>query len=170
MVMNFFTFRWVEEFFAGRSGGGYVMPRRETLVSFLATLAPYYVPVLTIPFVVARVFVPASIVDALVGATLAFHLVLFTFDFIWSRIQQVGQINNQTVESDTRRVGGLFSYLFCPAANALIIALILNVVYGNRPPVIWRCLVRGVSRAGEWYTAVLIKLGELIHYFFVVDP
>jgi hypothetical protein len=169
LVMGFLTLSWADVFHAERSRGGYVH-RTETPVSFLSTLAPYYFPVATIPFVVARLFVRSSIVDALVGATLAFHLVLFLFDFIWSRIQQVGQIDGQTVESDTRQVGGLFSLLFCLAANALIIALILNIVYGNRPAVIWRCLVTGVSRSWEWYNAIFVYLGELINRFFVVDP
>lgn len=170
LVMAFLTFSWADVFHAERSGGGYVVPRIATPWSFLTALAPYYFPVVTLPFVFARALFRSRILDAIIGATLAFHLVLFLFDFIWSRIVQTGQIDGQTVQSDTRRVGGLFSLLFCAAANAIIVALILNIVYGNHPSTVFSCLMNGVFRAWEWYKVIFIRLGELINYYFVVDP
>jgi hypothetical protein len=171
LLMALVTLSRVTEFMAKDDGTGYIKRGRGP---FLITLAPYYLPTFTIPFIVARFFMrggTARYIDFLIGATLAFHFGHFLAYYLGSeqRRSELSEDDKQT-ESDTRKVGRLFSFLFCVAANALIIVFVLNVVWGARAQVIGYHLINALPRAWQWYKAVLVFLGELIHYFFVVDP
>jgi hypothetical protein len=90
--------------------------------NFLIHLAPYYLPILTIPLLVARPFVraPANLyVDFAIGVTLALHYVLL--------IHQAS-----VIQTDFVHAGGVW-FSFCVSAFlcAIILAVALITVRGD---------------------------------------
>jgi hypothetical protein len=171
MLFAFATLTWVSEFVArGKPDkdnvlGHIVVPRP----NFLTVLAPYFFPLLTVPFVAARLLVnrPSAtrILDLVIGGTLAFHVILFFRGFMDSLagtdMAVVGQ-GGDGKKSDIHLVGILFSVLFCFAANVIILLFILNVVSGNRWSVIWHHYVSTLVRAKELYMALWFAIKSLL--------
>jgi hypothetical protein len=90
--------------------------------NFLISLAPYYLPILTVPLLIARPFVraPANLyVDFAIGATLALHYVLL--------IHQAS-----IIQKDFVHAGGVW-FSFCVSAFlcAIILAVALATVRGD---------------------------------------
>jgi hypothetical protein len=170
MLMHYLTLSQVVVFVARvqtDSGGitreGKVVPTRS---NFLTTLAPYYFPTFMIPFLVARAFMHGSgarIMSLFVGVTLGFHYVLFVSDFYTSQHAQP-QLAHDAPESipDTKKVGGLFSALFCLIAGALILMFVLNIVWGAEKQVLWYHFVNIWPRALRYYKEVVVYFCSLV--------
>jgi hypothetical protein len=81
-------------------------------------LAPYYLPLLTIPFLIVKpIVIPEfhGVIDFLIGFTLCFYYVVFLKDF---RLKQ----------TDITKTGIIFSFVFTLFLNALFLVIILCVV------------------------------------------
>ncbi|MFN2227769.1 MAG: hypothetical protein ACK2UY_15725, partial [Anaerolineae bacterium] len=88
---------------------------------FLNALAPYYLPLFTLPLLLLRPFAPdaiVSIVDLLIGATYAFHLV-------------TGILDIGPHQTDFTKTGLIFSYTFVILMHIVFLLIILLVVSGN---------------------------------------
>ena len=91
--------------------------------TFLSTLAPYCMPILAIPLIIGRAFIGGTlshILDFAIAVILVFHLSTVFKQFRFS-------------QSDIKKMGYLFSFLFVVTANFFILAITLNVVLGNSP-------------------------------------
>jgi hypothetical protein len=91
--------------------------------TFLSTLAPYCLPILAIPLIVSRAFIggiPSHILDFAIAVFLVFHLSTVLKQFRFS-------------QSDIKKMGYLFSFLFVVTVNFFVVAITLNVVLGNSP-------------------------------------
>jgi hypothetical protein len=89
-------------------------------------LAPYYLPVLTLPLLLVEPFLSAPIdqaVDFLIGFTLAFHYVGLAREFRW-------------YQTDLQRMGYIFSLVVVPLFNAVWLVVILSAVSDNHPAVL----------------------------------
>jgi hypothetical protein len=88
-------------------------------IGFLTSLAPYYLPVFTIPLLILKPFLSDSIrhvIDFLIGFTLAFHYVaLFKEEFH----RQQADIKKHTL---------VFSFLITCLMNTIILVIILCAV------------------------------------------
>lgn len=76
MLTNLMFFQTIVEFRASGTDGGVVKSRGTPLLAWIITLAPYYLPVLTLPLLMMRPFVTfsvLSVVDVLIGISLGFH-------------------------------------------------------------------------------------------------
>lgn len=97
-VVAFLFFNKVTHFFASSRLGGFVVfeKRSGAIGRTLITMAPYFLPVLTLPFLLIKPFMMASAhkaVDFFLGLTLAFHFIALSKEFrpsIQSDIQKVG--------------------------------------------------------------------------------
>jgi hypothetical protein len=88
---------------------------------FLNALAPYFLPLFTLPLLLLRPFAPGSvvkIVDLLIGITYAFHLVTGILEF-------------GLHQSDVRNTGVIFSYTFVILMHIVFLVIILLIVSGN---------------------------------------
>lgn len=88
---------------------------------FLGTLAPYYLPLFTLPLLLLRPIAPGSlvkIVDLLIGVTYAFHLV--------TALREFG-----LHQTDVTRTGVIFSYAFVLTMHIVLLLIILLIVSGD---------------------------------------
>ena len=88
---------------------------------FLVALAPYFLPLFTLPLLLLKPVVPPPFdraVDFLIGSTLAFHYVRLYIDL-------------KTEQSDITRTGTIFSVFFSVAMNLVFLVVILAVVAGQ---------------------------------------
>lgn len=90
--------------------------------NFIITLAPYYLPVLTIPLLIIKAFAPPvayAPLDFLIGFFYAFHVVsLATFEL-------------RPSQPDIKKVGWIFSFVMIGILNAIFLAIILCAVLNN---------------------------------------
>jgi hypothetical protein len=90
--------------------------------STIISLAPYCLPILTIPLVVIRFFasspVTTAIIDFLIGFTLAFHLLAFRREF-------------SSQQTDFKKTGCLFSAVVVCFVNSTLVVAILCILSGN---------------------------------------
>ncbi len=103
----------ISEFVVGGTG-----PARG---DFLNALAPYFLPLFTLPLLLLRPLAPGfivKIVDVLIGATYAFHLV--------TAIKEFGPH-----QSDVTRTGVIFSYVFVIVMHIVFLLIILLIASGN---------------------------------------
>lgn len=115
------TFHRVVGFRATLRSGGHV--RYLGRGNWLISIAPYFVPTLSLAAIAALRWLPDRYLaygSAALGATFAYH-VLST----WSETHRH--------QSDLREVGLVFSAVFLLAANALVWGLILGFACGVRP-------------------------------------
>jgi len=115
------TFHRVVGFRASLRGGGHV--RYLGRGNWLISIAPYFVPTLSIIAIAVLYWLPDRYLaygSAALGATFAYHLLS-----TWSETHRH--------QSDLREVGLLFSAVFLIAANALVYGLILAFACGVRP-------------------------------------
>ncbi len=84
--------------------------------NFLVALAPYFLPIFSLPFLILKIFLPTSTVpDFLIGFTLAFHYIKLSRQF-------------RTYQPDIKNTGLAFSLLITVLFNVIILVLILCVV------------------------------------------
>ena len=116
-----------------------------TRASVLAVLAPYFVPLLTLPLLPLRFFVQAQvrdIVDGLIGFTFAFHLAAFDLEFR-QRKWGLGQ-------TDITHTGCIASYTLIAFGNLFMLTLIKLALHAQLPASeTWGHLL---ARTGEAYT------------------
>jgi len=116
---------------------------------FLNALAPYFLPLFTLPLLVLRPFAPDSvvkIVDLLIGITYAFHLV--------TAIKEFG-----LHQSDVTKTGVIFSFAFVILMHIVFLLIILLIVSGNYAGI--AAYFRAVwARAQFAYSATLAWIGN----------
>ena len=98
-------------------GGGETVARG----CFLVALAPYFLPLFTLPLLLLKPVVPPPfdrVIDFLIGFTLAFHYVRLYNDL-------------KTTQTDITRTGTIFSFFFSVVMNLIFLVVILAVVTGR---------------------------------------
>jgi hypothetical protein len=118
---------------------------------FLNALAPYFLPLFTLPLLLLRLFAPGSvagIVDVLIGATYAFHLV--------TAIDEFG-----LHQSDVTRTGVIFSYAFVILMHIVFLLIILLIVSGN-PTGVPAYFRAAWARAQVAYGVTLAWIGDTL--------
>jgi len=84
--------------------------------NFLITLAPYFLPIFTLPFLILKALLPTStVLDLFIGFTLAFHYIKLSRQF-------------RTYQPDIKNTGLAFSFIIVGVFNVVILVLILCVV------------------------------------------
>jgi hypothetical protein len=121
-------------------------------------LAPYYLPVLTIPVLLIKPVTPASlrnITDLAIGLTLAFHYVTAIKDFHFK-------------QTDITKTGRIFSTIVVILFNIIWLVIILCVVTNNYAGIVTYfkgSVIRAVdiykALFQAWPTKVLPALGQL---------
>jgi hypothetical protein len=117
-IFAWLTFHRVVGFRASLRGRGHV--RYLGRGNWLISIAPYFVPTLSLIAIAVLAFLPARHLaagSAALGATLGYHVVS-----TWSETHR-----HQT---DLREVGFFFSVVFLTPVNALVLGLILATAYG----------------------------------------
>jgi len=102
-------------------GGGKKAGVTETIGCFWVALAPYFLPLFTLPLLLLEPVVPSPfdrIVDSLIGFTLAFHYVRLGKDL---RVKQ----------SDITDTGAIFSFFVSVFLNLVFLVVVLAAVTGN---------------------------------------
>jgi hypothetical protein len=120
-IFAWLTFHRVVGFRASLRGGGHV--RYLGRGNWLISIAPYFVPTLSLLALAVIYFLPErhlAIGSAALGATVSYHLVS-----TWAETHR-----NQT---DLREVGFLFSALFLIPANAFVLIVVLAAACGLSP-------------------------------------
>ena len=120
-IFAWLTFHRVVGFRASLRRGGHV--RFLGRGNWLISIAPYFVPTLSIVAIAVLQWLPDRLWaygSAALGATFAYHLLS-----TWSETHRH--------QSDLREVGLVFSVVFLIAANALVYGLILGFACGVRP-------------------------------------
>ncbi len=103
--------------------------------NWLITLSPYFFPTTCIAVLLLGLMVPANgrfWIDALLGAAFGYHLVS-----TWEETH-LGQ-------SDLKKAGYVFSLLFLPTANLIVVGVLLSFAYGGVRGVVE--FVHSLSRA-----------------------
>lgn len=119
----------------------------ETAGCFWVALAPYFLPLVTLPFLLIEPVIPSPFdkaVDFLIGFTLAFHLLRVFKDL---RVKQ----------TDITTTGTIFSAAVLIALNLIFLVIILAVVTGNYSGIwdyIKSSLARTVVAYQETYAAI----------------
>lgn len=109
--------------------------------NWLISISPYFSPTLLLPFYLVALLNPPPVFLILVGITSAFH--------ITSTYRETG-----LHQTDLKRVGYLFSFMFLPAANLIIyVATIYYFVYDCE--VAWQYIKNTFVASYEWYTQFL---------------
>jgi hypothetical protein len=102
-------------------GGGKKAGVVETVDCVWVKLAPYFLPLFTLPLLVVKLVVPPpfdKIVDFLIGFTLAFHYVRLYNDL-------------KVTQTDITETGTIFSFIVSVFLNLFFLLLILVVVTGQ---------------------------------------
>jgi hypothetical protein len=109
--------------------------------NWLISIAPYFSPTLLLPFYLVALLNPPPVFLVLVGMICAYH--------ITSTYRETG-----LHQTDLKRVGYLFSFMFLPAANLIIyVASIYYFVYGHE--LAWQYINNVFIASFEWYTQFL---------------
>jgi hypothetical protein len=111
---------------------------------FLAVLAPYYLPLFTLPFLLLKPIAPESIqkvIDVLIGVTYAFHLVTGIKDFNWK-------------QPDIKSMGRIFSTVVVILFQIIWLVIILCVVTNNYAGIV-SYFKSSVARGLDAYAVVL---------------
>jgi len=109
--------------------------------NWLITIAPYFFPTLLLPLYLVALLNPPPVFLVLVGMICAYH--------ITSTYRETG-----LHQTDLKRVGYLFSFMFLPAANLIIyVASIYFFVYDYE--VAWQYINNTFMASYEWYTQFL---------------
>jgi hypothetical protein len=89
----------------------------------LVTLAPYYIPLFTLPLLPLRFFVdswPRAVIDFLIGFTLAFHYAALIDELLMQRFG--------LRQPDITNTGMMFSYVIIGLMNLIFLAIIKAVI------------------------------------------
>lgn len=109
--------------------------------NWLISISPYFSPTLLLPLYPVALLNPPPIFLVLVGVICAFH--------ITSTYRETG-----LHQTDLKKVGYLFSFMFLPAANLIIyVASIYFFVYDYE--VAWQYINNTFVASYEWYTQFL---------------
>ena len=109
--------------------------------NWLITIAPYFSPTLLLPFYLVALLNPPPVFLVLVGMICAYH--------ITSTYRETG-----LHQTDLKRVGYLFTFMFLPAANLIIyVASIYFFVYDYE--VAWQYINNTFIASYEWYRQFL---------------
>ena len=109
--------------------------------NWLITISPYFSPTLLLPLYPVALLNPPPIFLVLVGMICAYH--------ITSTYRETG-----LHQTDLKKVGYLFSFMFLPAANLIIyVASIYYFVYDYE--VAWQYINNTFIASYEWYTQFL---------------
>lgn len=121
------------------------------LTTFI-TLAPYYVPLFTIPFLVVRPFASQpsmqNALNLMIGVTYAFHVVGLAFEF-------------RSNQSDLTRTGCLFSLAVTTLFNAVMLVIIIGVVMGDFQ-FLTDYFSSAIQLTHEYYQTAIAALQELV--------
>ena len=120
--------------------GGMVEHQRAS--NFIIVLAPYFLPVFTLPLLLLRPFINSlalDVIDLLIGVTLAFHYAGLVKEF-------------SPQQPDISRSGALFSFAMIVFFNALFAVLILSFVLGE-----YRYIL-DFAKSGFWATVAAYRL------------
>jgi hypothetical protein len=123
-LMAFVLFKSVQRFEVDLEEGGLVGVHGDS--NFIVRLAPYYLPVFTIPLLFIKPFVLASmhnIVNFLIGFTLAFHYLSLLVEF-------------KRDQPDIEKGGLIFSFCVTFIMNAVILVIILCAVLNDYSPLL----------------------------------
>lgn len=109
--------------------------------NWLISIAPYFSPTLLLPFYPVALLNPPPVFLVLVGMICAYH--------ITSTYRETG-----LHQTDLKRVGYLFTFMFLPAANLIIyVASIYFFVYDYE--VAWQYINNTFIASYEWYRQFL---------------
>lgn len=109
--------------------------------NWLISIAPYFSPTLLLPFYLVALLKPPPIFLVLVGMICAYH--------ITSTYRETG-----LHQTDLKKVGYLFSFMFLPAANLIIyVASIYYFVYSHE--LAWQYINNTFLASYEWYSQFL---------------
>jgi hypothetical protein len=100
------------------------------VLDWLVYLAPYYLPLFTLPLLPLRLVLSSfagEAIDFLIGFSMAFHYVSLVYELL---LQRLGQKSG-----DVRRIGCLFSYVVIILFNLLSLALVKAVLHQHWPNV-----------------------------------
>ena len=123
----------------------FLEPRRP---NFLISLAPYYLPVLTVPLLVAEplAFFPLhEVIDFMIGFTLAFHFVGLLREFSLKQ------------ETDIKPNGLIFSFCVTCLLNTIFLVVALCVVSSNYTGIL-SYFKSSIARTPESYQTALQTL------------
>jgi len=114
-------------------------------LSCLTALAPYYLPLFTIPPLIMRIFLPSTLpkaVEFLIGFTLAFHFISFLEEFVGQKFG-LGQ-------SDITNTGVLVSYILIAFFNLVSWVVIKAALHDEWPTLdrLWNALEKGRESYG----------------------
>jgi hypothetical protein len=118
-VVAMLFLRNIREFIVKVDEGGAVGYDQES--NFVIRLAPYYLPLFTLPFLLVRHFLPSlspALLDLAMGLTMGFHYVGLSKEF-------------RASQPDIKRTGLFFSIAFAGILNILFLALTFCVVIEN---------------------------------------
>jgi hypothetical protein len=134
-----------------RSGKGGETEVENIVGPDLFWLAPYNVPIFTLPLLPARFLLPVSVapvIDALIGFTLAFHYVGLLWEF-------------RAFQTDLQKVGFTFSFSTSGILNIALLVFVLTVILENYAQFGAYCLA-ALAAAPDYYWRVYDMLGWLV--------
>jgi hypothetical protein len=148
-VLNLVWFRSFDEFRVNpEEDKSHVATHGLFNIGFLTSLAPYYLPVFTIPLLIFKPFLSNSIrdvIDFLIGFTLGFHYVaLFKKEF-------------HRQQTDIKKHTLVFSFLITCLMNAVVLVIILCAVLEDYL-LLLNYLDGSITRAIESYKVVFQEL------------
>jgi len=118
-------------------------------------MAPYCIPITTIPLVAIRFFVSSPVtiatIDFLIGFTFAFHFLALRHEFSFS-------------QSDFITTGRLFSAVIVSLANSFLVVFLVCVFSGRYSDIPGYCDA-SIVRAREFYRITYGILGTLLERF-----
>ena len=117
-LMGLLFFKRIDELLVNPQEGSNVKMHGTSGSNFLITLAPYFLPVFTLPLLILRLFVFTSllgVVNFLIGVTLAFHYLGLAREF-------------KREQPDIRDSGPVFSLLITVTMNVVFLVVILSAV------------------------------------------
>lgn len=145
-------FRDVQELLVNADTGGHVA-FRQGINNFVILLAPYTIPLLTIPLLIARLLLPppiAQVLDFLIGFTLAFHFVGLFKEF---RFRQ----------TDLKRSGYAFSISAVLLVSAIWLVVAVAVVIDD-PAAIVTYFGDAWTLALDFYQEIIDLIGGLLGF------
>jgi hypothetical protein len=138
----------------GGSSASYVTYLDSSGLDSLVTLAPYYLPLFTLPLLPLRLVMdswPQALTDFLIGFTLAFHYASLIDELLMQRFG-LGQ-------PDITNTGLIFSYVIIGLMNLVFLAIIKATLQEEWPST--QHLVDFVTRSWESYVLIFQQIWDL---------
>jgi len=151
-LMSYLLFQRVYSFKATDRSGGQIL---HTADNFMISLAPYFLPVFTIPLLIIKPFIinqtqPA--VNLLIGVTFGFHLIGLFKEF-------------RFYQSDIKMSGIVFSLCIIILLNILILVIVLSGVY-NSYLIVWYYLKKSFVDSMNYYSFCFLYIYGTFSDFF----